>query len=93
MFRVNPATGWVEMRTDMWDQIMAVRERAAIGPTQLLAAVPSKIPGKSAYVLVSRSAGAARRLLEPPVEADGIEAMELWYALAEEFDGELGEPR
>jgi arylsulfatase A-like enzyme len=92
VFRINPETGWVEIRTDLWTELLAVRERAAIGPTQLLAAIPDATPGASVYVLASRSGGAARRLTGPPQPGEDAEATALWNGLHREFAGELGTP-
>ena len=92
VFRINPETGWVEIRTDLWSELLAVRERAAIGPTQLLAAIPDAAPGASVFVLASRSGGAARRLTGPPQAGVDAEATALWDALHREYAGELGTP-
>jgi hypothetical protein len=90
VFHINPVTGWVEIRTDLWSELLAVRERAAVGPTQLLAAIPHDKPGTSIYALVPRFGGTARRLAGPPTAEDGAEAQELWSALQREYSGELG---
>lgn len=90
VFRINPETGWVEIRTDRWSELMAVRERAVIGATHLLAAIPDAKPGSSVYVMVPRFGGASRRLAAPPGAGDDPEAVALWNALHREYAGELG---
>lgn len=90
VFRINPATGWVEIRTDRWSELMAVRERAVIGATHLLAAIPDSKPGSSIYVMVPRFGGTSRRLTAPPAAEDGADAVALWNALQHEYAGELG---
>lgn len=92
VFRINPATGWVEIRTDIWNELLAVRERAAIGATQLLAAVPDATPGNTIYVVASRFGGVPRRLSGAPGADDDPEVRALWEALHREFQGELGRP-
>lgn len=91
-FRVNQETGWVEVNGALWDHFMQIRERAAVGPTQLLAALPARRQGETWYVLASRTGGAPRKLLERPGPELGPEAQALWDGLASEFAGELGSP-
>lgn len=90
VFRINPATGWVEIRTDQWAELMAVRERAAIGPTRLLAAIPDSKPGSSIFVLVPRFGGTSRRLSAAPKADEDAEGAALWGALHREYAGEMG---
>lgn len=92
VFRVNATSGWVEIRTELWDELLAVRERAAIGATQILAAVPTEVPDASSYFLVPRSGGPATRLTGPPPAGMGAEASSLWSALFAEYGDELGKP-
>lgn len=92
VFRINRESGWVEIRTELWDELMAVRERAAIGPTMLLASVPTSQPGVSSYFLVPRAGGDPLRLLAEPGAGFAPEARLLWNALFEEYGDELGKP-
>lgn len=92
VFHINPVTGWVEIRTDLWSELLAVRERAAIGDTHILAAIPDAKPDSSIYALVPRFGGASRRLSGPPKAEEDPEAAALWNALHREYAGELGAP-
>jgi arylsulfatase A-like enzyme len=91
-FRVNRESGWIEVDDASWPYLLQIRERAAIGPTKMLAAVPARQAGFSSFVLVPRAGGSPVRLTERPDLEMDPEAAALWDALASEYDGEIGAP-
>jgi arylsulfatase A-like enzyme len=91
-YRMNNETGWIEFNDKFWPYLLQIRERAAIGPTKLLAALPARQAGYSSFILVPRTGGLPVRLMGRPDPATDAEASALWDALAREYEGEIGAP-
>lgn len=91
-FQVNRANSRLEADPKHWDELLDVKERAAIGPTMVLAAAPAEEKNMHKFVLVPRAGGLPRRLYAAPTAADPAEVRALWQALHERFAGELGAP-
>ena len=92
VFQVDAASGRVELNPDHWQEVLDVRERAAIGPSKILAAIPAEAAGRHKYVLVARDGSSLpRRLYGPPDAVTDPEGSGLWRALQERYPKELGE--
>jgi hypothetical protein len=88
-YRVNPRTGWVEIRPERVPAMIGYKERAAIQGEWLLAALPG-LNGTTLYGLVNRTTGAARVLDTIPATGGNDPAGVLYEALQRRFPGELG---
>jgi arylsulfatase A-like enzyme len=91
-FRVNRTSGRFEADVARWSELLATKERAAVGQHLLLAATPGKVGGTQNFIAVPLAGGLPRRLLQLPGERDDAELRTLWRALHEHFPGELGVP-
>jgi hypothetical protein len=90
LFSVDSRTGWLHLRESEVPKLMLYKERAAIGSTQLLAAMPVA-PDRHQYLLLDRRTGVGRVLRARPPDSD-TEASLLWDALHEEYAGQLHSP-
>jgi arylsulfatase A-like enzyme len=89
-YRVNPSSGWVEIRPERVRPMMGYKERAAIQGEWLLAALPG-LNGATLYGLVNRNSGVARVLEAAPAPGASDPAAVLFHALQQRFPGELGQ--
>jgi hypothetical protein len=80
-YSVDPRTDRVEVKDKYIDWMRRTRQFAAIGPTQVLAAVPSMTDGRHLRLLVPRAGGFPRRLDAAPDPATNPEAALLWQQL------------
>lgn len=87
LFAVDHETGWLHLRPNRMPTLMMYKERAAIGHTQVLAALPVA-PRQHQYVLVDRNTGEGRVLVQRPDESEGEGAV-LWDSLHRHFGDEL----
>jgi hypothetical protein len=90
LFAVDPKTGWLHLRDSEIPKLVMFKERAAIGPTLLLAAMPVA-PDRHEYLLLHRTTGVGRVLTGRPEDSDA-EASLLWDALHREYAGQLNPP-
>jgi hypothetical protein len=88
-YELDYGSGWVQFRKDRLPELLARKQRAAISPTSLLAAIPGP-PGQGPrYLLTDRRNPAPRALEGPPDPSSEPEARRLWDALKARFPGEL----
>jgi hypothetical protein len=90
LFAVDSKSGWLHLRDSEIPKLMMFKERAAIGPTLLLAAMPVA-PDRHEYLLLDRDTGVGRVLTGRPPESD-TEGSLLWDALHLEYAGHLHPP-
>jgi hypothetical protein len=76
-YRINPDSGYVELRSERMREVLAYKERAAIQGDWLLASLPTR-SGDQTFILAKRSGGVARRVTA--ADADP-RTHELWRAL------------
>ena len=88
LFAVDHSTGWLHLRPAAIPMLMQFKERAAIGRTMLLAAMPVA-PGRHEYILLDRTSGTGRVLSGRPADDHSSEAVQLWDAMHRHFAGEL----
>jgi arylsulfatase A-like enzyme len=86
-YRVNPQSGWVELRQERLAEIVARKERAAIQGNRLLAALPT-VTNATLYAHVNRDSG----LVEVISDEAALAELPLYVALHNRFPGELGPP-
>jgi hypothetical protein len=91
LFAVDHTTGWLHLRPTAIPMLMQFKERAAIGPTALLAAMPVA-PGRHEYILVDRRSGKGRVLSGRPGGDQPSEVVQLWDEMQRHFAGELHPP-
>jgi hypothetical protein len=89
-FGVDPRTGRLHIRAPFAPLALAFKERAAFDERHLLAAIPAG-PDAHQYILVDKSKGQGRLLLERPGE-NAPDARRLWDALWAHYAGELKRP-
>jgi hypothetical protein len=85
MYRIDPETDRIEVKRTRLEGLLKDRQFAAIGDTQLLAAVPRNTGVGQDFLTVPLAGGVPRQLpdeLPPPEEA---ELRALWTALHGEF--------
>ncbi len=88
-YELDRKSGWIQFREDRLPELLARKQRAAISPTMLLAAIPGP-PGQDPHYLLSdRSKPAPVALEGRPDPATEPEAARLWDALKARFPGEL----
>lgn len=80
-YSVDPRTDRVEVKEKYIDWMRRTRQFAAIGRTQVLAAVPSMNDGRHLRLLVPRAGGFPRRIDAAPDPAVDPEAALLWQRL------------
>jgi len=85
-FEVSPETGRLSVRKNFIPLMLAFKERAAFTDSMLLAILPAG-PNAHQYVLLDRTTGDGRLLMEPPAEASP--ERELWDAMTAEYGDEL----
>lgn len=90
LFAVDHDSGWLHLRPSGIPLLMKFKERAAIGPTQLIAALPVA-PDRHQYLLIDRRTGVGQVLLGRP-NSSQVEAATLWDAMQMQFAGELMAP-
>lgn len=86
-YRVNPQTGWVELRQERLSEIVARKERAAIRGKQLLVALPTTTD-ETLFAYVDRDSG----FVEIVSDEAALAESPLYAALQSRFPGELGAP-
>ena len=92
-FIMDPKTARFEIRSELLDNLIADKERAALSQNWLLAAIPVvNNPKLQKYVLVSRRGGMPQRLLGPPAETADPEIRGLWQSLKDQYGDELMPP-
>jgi arylsulfatase A-like enzyme len=80
-YRVDPRTDRVQVKKEYIAWMRRTRQFAAIGPTHVLAAVPSMSDGRHLRLLVPLAGGFPRRLDTPPDPAVEPEAAMLWQQM------------
>ncbi len=90
LLEVDRTSGWLQWRPAMVGPLFALKERAAMDSTRLLAAIPASPDGHQ-FLLLDRQSGQGRVLLGRPDSSDPS-AQQLWDALHRNFFGELGPP-
>jgi hypothetical protein len=88
-YETVPDTGWVQLRPERLDEIMAKKQRAALSRDSLLAAIPSWSDDTVSYLYTTRASPLPRRLTGRPDASRDPEAARLWDALQARFPGEL----
>ena len=87
-YAINPANGRLELRKEYFDDLMRSKQRAAVGQTKLLSAVP--LPdGTRGMVALPLAGGTPQFLDHMPDAAADPELHALWEGLLARFDGEL----
>lgn len=84
-YRLNPRTGYLELRPSKLPMVNSMKERAAIHGGQLLAALPNASGGQT-FVLVSRAGGEARQV--DSLDDDPVLAP-MWAAMVGRFGDDL----
>lgn len=90
-YEVDPASGWVQLKTERLPEIYSRKERAAISARQILAALPTG-KGDHQYFMSDRQAPVPKRLQARPDPLASPEEARLWDALHARFPGELADP-
>jgi arylsulfatase A-like enzyme len=89
-YTINARSGWVQLRDDRLDEILAAKERAAMKGKWVMAALPT-LTQETLYVIANRENGSYQILSEEPT-TPGV-ARELWDALHRRFPAELFAPK
>ena len=91
-YRIDAASGRLELRTDLWPALLGQKERAVIHSNRLLAALP--LPNRQChrYLLIELKDGSTTPISHVPDEHADPELLQLWRALSERFPGELLPP-
>jgi hypothetical protein len=89
-FRVDPDSGRFEVDMRRWGELLALKERAAVGREWLLAALPDATPGHHDFIAVPLAGGLPQRLRSAPDARMEPELSALWHGLHEHFPGEIG---
>jgi hypothetical protein len=90
-YGLNPDNGRLELKSEYLAELMKSKERAAIGRSQILAAIPAT-DGSTRYVLVDRSGGTPRFLDGGPDALSDPETGLLWRSLMDRYQTELALP-
>jgi hypothetical protein len=85
-------SGWMQLRGDRLSELMAQKQRAALTPNSLLAAVPNIEDGSTTYWLTDRRTPLPHRIMARPDPTTEPEGARLWDALQDRFAGELSVP-
>lgn len=88
-YELDPATGWVQFRSDRLPFLISHKQRAALSRDSLLAAIPGQADGTISWLLTDRRSPFPRRLRSRPDPLTEPEASRLWDALHARFKGEL----
>ncbi len=88
-YELDRESGWVQFREDRLPELIARKQRAAMSPATLLAAIPGPPGQDPRYLLTDRQNPAPRVLEGPPDPSAEPEARRLWDALQARFPGEL----
>ena len=88
-YELVPSRGWLQLKPDRIPELMEQKERAAVGPSLVLAALPDPSREATRYILAPRRGGLAMRVESPPDPHGHPEAARLWAALHERFAGEI----
>lgn len=91
-YEIDPESGWVQFREDRLPDLLAQKQRAAMTPHSLLAAIPGPAGGAQRYLLTSRDSPAPVVLEGPPESWSSPDARGLYAALSRQFPGELNAP-
>ncbi len=89
-YELDPETGWMRLRRDKLQILLSCKQRAAISPDSLLAAIPDPDGRNLRYLYTDRHDPLPRVLEGPPDPARDPEARRLWDALQARYPGELG---
>jgi hypothetical protein len=87
-YELDRESGWVQFREDRLSEILARKQRAAISPTLILAAIPGPPGTDPKYLLTDRLNPSPRVLEGVPNPATDPEAYGLWTAALARFPGE-----
>jgi hypothetical protein len=82
----------MQFRADRLPDMLAAKQRAALSPGSLLAAIPSPPGREPRYLFTSRRDPYPKVLEGPPEAWTQSEARRLWKALVARFPGELPAP-
>lgn len=88
-YELDPASGWVQFRSDRLPWLLAQKQRAALSKNSLLAEIPAANEESVSWLFTDRRSPLPRRLLGRPDPAADPEASRLWDALHARFKGEL----
>lgn len=88
-YAIDPRSGRLELKDEYFADLMSSKERAAIGPTYLVAALPAS-DGTQRFLAIPRTGGMPRFLHAPPDAAADAELRRLWDALMARYAHELG---
>ncbi len=88
-YEIDRDSGWVQFRASRLPELLSAKQRAAISPESLLAAVPGSAGGSPRYFFTSRLEPHPLSLEGPPSAWPEAEARRLWEALDARFPGEL----
>jgi arylsulfatase A-like enzyme len=88
-FEFVPESGWVQLRPDRLEELMAHKQRAALSRDSLLAAIPSWTDNSHTYLFTDRHSPRPRRLEGRPDPVAEPETARLWDALHARYPGEL----
>jgi hypothetical protein len=91
-YELDPGSGWMQLRPARLPELLAEKQRAAIGAKGLVAAIPGA-PGQGVRYLYAKRADPHPRALEGPLDGPGdAEARRLRDALLARYPGELAPP-
>jgi sulfatase-like protein len=88
-YELDYDSGWVQFRENRLPELLARKQRAAISPKSLLAAIPGLKGQGPRYLLTDRRNPAPKALEGPPDPTAEPEARRLWDALKARYPGEL----
>jgi hypothetical protein len=90
VYRIDARTDRLEVKRERTNELLHIRQYAALGDKLLLAAIPAKAGGLSHhFVVVERSGGEPRRLTQVPGADEPAELQRLWRSLHDEFGAVL----
>jgi hypothetical protein len=89
-YELDRTSGWIQFRPVRLSELLAQKQRAAIGSDALLAAVPGPPGGPPVrYLFTSRRNPSPQALASPAAPDASAEARRLWEALQRRFPGEI----
>ncbi len=89
-YELDRISGWIQFRPVRLSELLAQKQRAAIGSDALLAAVPGPPGGPPVrYLFTSRRNPSPQALASPAAPDASAEARRLWEALQRRFPGEI----
>ena len=88
-YELEEESGWVQLRSDRLPELLSQKQRAALAPNLMLAAVPDLDTGTMRFWLTHRDFPKPKRISTRPDPGTEPDAARLWDALHNRFPDEL----